>query len=335
MKSRIIFSFIFVLICAVMSLWLFAISVVVAIILNFSKKKIPLGICSVFLAFVSPIYPLLLLPSLIALSIYFMEVLKETEGWVRTYALFFLSASLAVFFIIAPIMNLFVNANIAESFQDSALIKAIFTGLVASFIATVIAIFLALPISYILARHRFPGKEIIEAIIDLPVIIPHIVAGIMLLLIYGPSGSIGKPLENAGIVFYYALPGTVIAMLFVSFPIVASGIREGIRKVDFRQELVAMSLGASRTKAIFTITIPQIKRVILSSSLLAWARGMSEFGAIIIIAYYPMVASTYIYYLYTQYGLSRALPATALLLIITLSVFIVVRFLGREKDAED
>jgi len=242
---------------------------------------------------------------------------------------------LAVFFIIAPIMNLFVNANIAESFQDSTLIKAIFTGLVASFIATVIAIFLALPISYVLARHRFPGKEIIEAIIDLPVIIPHIVAGIMLLLIYGPSGSIGKPLENAGIIFYYALPGTVIAMLFVSFPIVASGIREGIRKVDFRQELVAMSLGASRTKAIFTITIPQIKRVILSTSLLAWARGMSEFGAIIIIAYYPMVASTYIYYLYTQYGLSRALPATALLLIITLSVFIVVRLLGREKDAED
>jgi molybdate/tungstate transport system permease protein len=205
---------------------------------------------------------------------------------------------------------------------------------VAATSATLIGIFLALPLSYILARREFPGKGFVEGAVDLPIVIPHTVAGIVLLLVFGSSGIIGAPLEDIGIRFYYALPGIILAMLFVSVPFMINQLREGIEKVDERYELVAMSLGASRTRAFLTVTLPLIKRNILAGSINSWARAMSEFGAVIMIAFYPMIAPTYIYFLFTNYGLNAALPATSFILLVTLLIFIVLRAIfGRYRDA--
>ncbi len=241
-------------------------------------------------------------------------------------------AALAVGFILFPVVYLFVSAP-PWGFPNQLYITLL-TSIIAATLATIIGLFFALPLGYVLARKNFPGREFVDGVIDIPIVIPHTVAGIVLLLVFGTAGVIGAPLESIGLRFYYALPGIILAMLFVSIPFLINQIRDGIGKVDERYELVAMTLGATRTKAFFTVVIPLIKRNILSGSINAWARAMSEFGAVIMIAFYPMIAPTYIYFLFTNYGLSTTLPATSFILLITLLIFVSLRVVfGRVKNA--
>jgi len=241
-------------------------------------------------------------------------------------------AAVAVGFILFPVVYLFVSAP-PWGFP-SQLYITLLTSIIAATLATIIGLFFALPLGYILARKSFAGREFVDGVIDIPIVIPHTVAGIVLLLVFGTSGIIGAPLESIGLQFYYAMPGIILAMLFVSIPFLINQIREGISKVDERYELVAMTLGATRTKAFFTVVIPLIKRNILSGSINAWARAMSEFGAVIMIAFYPMIAPTYIYFLFTNYGLNATLPATSFILLVTLLIFVSLRVLfGRVKNA--
>ncbi len=262
-------------------------------------------------------------------SIALLILLDDDEMFIRVASFL---ASLLLIFIIFPVIYLFLTAP--PTYVDSSLLNAIITSVVAATISTLIGILLSLPLGYILARKDFIGKGAVEGIIDLPVVIPHTVAGIILLLIFGSSGIIGAPLEKLGLRFYYALPGIIIAMLFVSVPFLINQIREGIEKIDERYELVAMSLGASRLHAFFRIVLPLIRRNILAGSINSWARAMSEFGAVIMIAFYPMIAPTYIYFLYENYGLKASLPATSFLLLIILIIFITLRtIIGRTKNA--
>ena len=264
-------------------------------------------------------------------SIAILTIFDDDEPFIRVTGIV---GSLLIAFIIFPILYLLCVAPPNEINGD--LMAAIATSIVTATGATLIGLIFALPLGYVLARRDFPGKEVVEGIIDLPIVIPHTVSGIILLLIFGSSGIIGAPLERMGIRFYYAIPGIIVAMLFVSIPFLINQIREGIEKVDERYELAAMSLGASRTMAFFTVLLPLIKRNVLTGSINSWARAMSEFGAVIMIAFYPMVAPTYIYFLYENYGLKASLPATSLLLVIVLLIFIALRtILGRVRDVGD
>src|SRR4029453_16090777 len=110
---------------------------------------------------------------------------------------------------------------------------------------TVISLLFGIPLGYVLAREQFPGKAIVEGIIDMPVVIPQTIAGIALLFIFGRAGIIGAPLNSLGVVFTDSSWGIVVAMLFVSMPFVVNHARDGFLKVDRRMESVARSLGAS------------------------------------------------------------------------------------------
>ncbi len=267
-------------------------------------------------------------PLLGIISVVLLAILDDDEPFVRISAII---GSMLVVFILFPIIYLFW---VAPPNVNGDLIAAIITSIVAATAATLVGIAFAIPLGYVLARRNFGGKEIVEGIIDLPIVIPHTVSGIILLLIFGSAGIIGSSLEKIGLRFYYSLPGIIVAMLFVSVPFLINQIREGIEKIDERYELVAMSLGASRTYAFFTVLLPLIKRNIFAGAINSWARAMSEFGAVIMIAFYPMIAPTYIYFLYENYGLKASLPATSFLLIVVLLIFITLRvILGRFKNA--
>jgi len=173
----------------------------------------------------------------------------------------------------------------------------------------------------------FPGKRLVESIIDVPVVVPHTVAGIALLTVFGSRGFIGGPLE-AYIQFRDALPGIVVAMLFVSLPYLANSAREGFKSVDPRLENAARSLGAPLWKAFLFVTLPLSARHILIGAIMTWARAISEFGAVVLIAYYPMIGPTLIYDRFLSYGLSASRPIAVLLILVTLSIFIVIRVLS-------
>ena len=130
-----------------------------------------------------------------------------------------------------------------------------------------------IPLGYVLAREKFAGKAMVEAIVDMPVVIPHTVAGIALLFIFGRAGILGGPLYSAfGILFSDSYWGIVLAMLFVGIPFVVNQSRDGFMKVDPRMENVARSLGASPLEAFLRVTIPLTWRSLLSAAIMTWAQ---------------------------------------------------------------
>ncbi len=217
--------------------------------------------------------------------------------------------------------------GLINTVENRAVVSSIFLSLYAGFLATLIAFFLGAPAGYILARFDFPGKSLVESIIDVPVVVPHTVAGIALLTVFGSNGLIGGPLE-AYIQFRDALPGIVVAMLFVSVPYMTNSAREGFKSVDPRLENAARSLGAPLWKAFLFVTLPLSARHILIGAIMTWARAISEFGAVVLIAYYPMIGPTLIYDRFLSYGMSASRPIAVLLILVTLSIFIVIRVLS-------
>jgi len=228
--------------------------------------------------------------------------------------------------------TLFLNTdNFIAIMRDPAVLRSIWLTLYTSFIATLISIFFGIPIAYVLARHDFPGKQLIESIIDIPIIIPHTVAGIALFSLLMRKGTVGGIFESLGIVFQDSMWGIVAAMLFVSYPFFVNSAKEGFASINPNIEKVARTLGASQSHAFFHITLPLSIRHILSGAIMSWARGVSEFGAIVVIAYYPMIASTLILYRFNTGGLSESQPIAVLLILICFVTFLAFRMASKKK----
>jgi molybdate/tungstate transport system permease protein len=132
-----------------------------------------------------------------------------------------------------------------------------------------------------------------------------------------------------------SVAGIVIAMLFVSVPFLINSAKDGFRKVDVRLENVARTLGASPWQVFYRVTFPLAWRSILVGTLMMWARGISEFGAVVILTYYPMVTSTLIYERFASYGLKQAVPVAAILVIICAVIFIGFRFVLQRDRKRD
>jgi len=233
-------------------------------------------------------------------------------------------------FITVPILKMILASSPAillDTIFDSEVAASILLTLYAALIATVIGFILGVPLAYLLAKTNFRGKRLIEGLIDLPIVIPHSAAGIALLFVFGRNYFMGKAFNAVGIQFLDALAGIVIAMLFVSVPFLIDSAKEGFRKVDTRLENVARTLGASPWQTFTRISFPLAWRSIVAGNIMMWARGMSEFGAVIIIAYHPMIAPVLVYEKFETYGLNYARPIAVILILICLVVFIVLRLL--------
>ncbi|HOJ64511.1 MAG TPA: ABC transporter permease [Spirochaetota bacterium] len=207
---------------------------------------------------------------------------------------------------------------------DKEVIFSILLTLKCSLIATLFAIIFGIPLSYIFARYNFYGKKIIEAIVDIPVIIPHSAAGIALLTVWGRDSIFGR---ITGLSIVGSEVAIVMAMFFVSISFFINSVKNGFKLVDYRYSKVAMTLGATQFQAFLTVDLPLIKKSIISGVIMMWARGISEFGAIIILVYHPMVTSILIYDRYECYGLKYAKPVAVLLILICLVIFIIMRII--------
>ncbi|HEX5003927.1 MAG TPA: ABC transporter permease [Gemmatimonadales bacterium] len=242
--------------------------------------------------------------------------------------------ALLVLFIVGPLLRLLwlaTPASLGEALRDRELLSSITLTLGTATAATLIGAVLGVPLAFLLARRSFPGRRLVEAIVELPVVVPHPVAGIALLLFLGRNSSLGSGFARLGIEFVSHVPGIIAGMLFVSVPILVSGAREAFRGVDPRLERVARTLGDSPATAFRRVTLPLAGRGILAAAVLAWARGVSEFGAIVILTYNPQVASVLIWDRFTTLGLPAAVPAALLLLAVALGLFAVVRVLQPQE----
>ncbi len=241
---------------------------------------------------------------------------------------------LLLVFIAGPLLKTAFSSSpeaLWKTFLDREVVQSILLTFYASFVAVVVAFFCGVPLAYLLARCEFPGKWLIEGIVDVPIVIPHSAAGIALLLVFGRRALFGQAFASLGIRFVSAFPGIVIAMLFVSLPFLVNAAREGFESVDPRLERVARTLGATPWQTFRRVSFPLAWRGVLSGMILMWARGLSEFGAVIILAYHPMVAPVLLYERFESYGLNYSLPIATLMIVTCLIVFVAVRVTGGRK----
>ncbi|MCK4236844.1 MAG: ABC transporter permease [Candidatus Krumholzibacteria bacterium] len=242
---------------------------------------------------------------------------------------------LVLLFIVAPLVSMFLSCSIgqlSETAGDSEVSGSIWLTLLTSMGATLLFSIASIPFAYILARKQFPLKQLVNGIIDLPIVIPHSAAGIALLGIISRGTLLGGAAERLGIRFVGGYAGIMAGMAFVSIPFLINSARDGFAAVPEHLEKAALTLGASPLRVFLTISAPIAWRSILSGLILMWARGMSEFGAVLVIAYHPMITPVLIYERFGSFGLKYARPVSVLFISICLAFFIVLRVIAHRKN---
>jgi molybdate/tungstate transport system permease protein len=253
------------------------------------------------------------------------------QGWPWFTVLMWLASGLLLAFIVLPIVRLLGAAPPSSLRQAAATAEvrdATLLSLQAAAITAGIATVFGVPLASLLARGDFRGRGVLQAVVDLPLVIPHTVAGIALLFVFGRTGWVGAPAARVGVSFYGSQWGIVAAMLFVSAPFAVNSARVAFEAIDPRLERAARSLGATPWHAFRRVTLPLGVRGVLTGAVLVYARSISEFGAVVILAYYPATAPVEIYNLFLQSGLTQSAAAAVILLLVTLSTFLVLRVLA-------
>ena len=253
------------------------------------------------------------------------------------YLLFSFFGGLVLLFIIAPLAGMVLQTSVSEvsgTALEPEVASSIWLTLWTSMAATLILGVISVPFAYLLARKSFPFRRLVLALVDIPIVIPHSAAGIAILGVVSRNTPLGSAAESMGFHFVGGAAGIMVAMAFVSIPFLINAARDGFAAVPERLEKAALSLGASPTRVFFSISVPLAWRAILSGFVLMWARGLSEFGAVVVVAYHPIVTPVLIYERFGAFGLQSARPISVLFIGVCLVFFIVIRLLAREpKDA--
>jgi molybdate/tungstate transport system permease protein len=243
-----------------------------------------------------------------------------------------LGGGLVLLFIVAPLLGMVLESSLAglrDTVRDAEVMRSIRLTLLASLGGTLVFSVAAVPFGWLLARKDFPGKSLLVGIIDLPVIVPHSTAGIALLTVLNRESLAGQAAERLGLSFVGHPVGIALAMAFVSVPFVVNASRDGFSLVPERLEKAAMTLGASPLRVFVTVSLPLARRSVLTGFIMMFARGLSEFGAVIIIAYHPMVTPVLIYERFTSYGLEQARGPAVVFLAVCLALFVLLRLLAK------
>lgn len=225
-------------------------------------------------------------------------------------------AGILLVYLISPVIYFFffyswpqTSAAISDPVAQGALITSVLSATVTSGITALLGI----PLGYILARRRFPGRHALILLIYLPLVFPPVVSGILLLVLYGPYGLVGGPFANAGLELDSTFAGIVLAQIFVASPFVIIAARSAFEAVDPALEEVAATLGKSAWQIFWHINLPAARLGILAGLLLGWLRALGEFGATAVMAYHPYTLPVYVYVQLSGLGVQ---PALGLLLFV-------------------
>jgi molybdate transport system permease protein len=175
-------------------------------------------------------------------------------------------------------------AALLARLRDETALRALALTLGTTALATALTVLLGTPLAYLLARRRFRGKDLLDTLVDLPITIPPVVAGLALLLAFGRRGLVGQGLHAFGVTLPFTTLAVVLAQLFIASPFYVKSARAGFAAVDEQLEAAARTLGASPARVFRMVTVPLAAPALLAGAVLAWARALSEFGATIMFA---------------------------------------------------
>ena len=266
---------------------------------------------------------------------------RRSSGWgERSLAAL---AALFALFLGLPIVTLVARAildgSLATALASPVVFDALMLSLVTTAISLVITVTLGLPLAVVLARRQFRGKGWLEAIVDLPIVLPPSVAGLALLLVFGRRGLLSAPFEILGIAIPFTTIAVILAQTFVSAPFFIRSARTGIAAVDRDLEDAARVDGASERQLFRSVTVPLASAALAAGLVMTWARSLGEFGATIMFAgnvegrtqTLPLV----VYSEFQGGELDASIAAAAILVIAAFGVLVAVRVFhwGRVLDA--
>ncbi|MDQ6893956.1 MAG: ABC transporter permease [Acidobacteriota bacterium] len=208
-------------------------------------------------------------------------------------------------------------------------VRAVGVSLLTSTVATAMMTLLGVPLGYLLARERFPGRTLVTALVFVPMVLPPLVGGILLLLLCGPYGMVGALLETRGISLVNSLTGVILAQIFVAAPYVVVAALSSFSSVDPELEKAAATLGDSRWRSFRRIALPLAWPGIAAGVTLAWVRTIGEFGATLVVAYHPYTVPVYLWVQLASEGLGAALPLALCLVGLAAAAMAGVALLGR------
>ena len=212
---------------------------------------------------------------------------------------------------------------------------AIRNSLLTAPVSTAIATVLGVPLAYVLARRSFPGKRLVEALVILPLIVPPVVGGAMLLTAVGRFTPIGAAAAAAGMPLTDSLLGVILAQTFVAAPFVIITARAGFGAIDERLEQASRSLGYGPLATFWNVSVPLARGAIVAGIVLTFARAIGEFGATMMVAYNPRTMPTRIWVDFISGGIDAVVPLALALLGITLAVLAAVQRFGRVPTVID
>jgi molybdate transport system permease protein len=246
---------------------------------------------------------------------------------VLTYVLFVTLPILAVFLRIEP-------SQVSAQLRNAGIMEAIKLSLITSGAATLIAFLLAVPSAYFMVTRNFPGKTILDTLLDLPIVLPPAVAGVALLYTFAPKGLLGPIFNKQGFIIPGSTIAVIIAETFVASPFLYRSAKVGFENMDRDIINSAKMLTGSRLRIFFTITFPLTIRAIISGTMMTWARAMGEFGATLMFAgniagitqTMPLAI-----YMFLYYDPLAGIMLSIILIIISFSILIVVKLLEQKR----
>ena len=214
---------------------------------------------------------------------------------------------------------------------DQRVVKSLELSFGASLIAAAVNVVFGSIVAWVLVRYRFPGRRIVDAMVDLPFALPTAVAGIALTSLYAPNGWIGKLLMPLGIKVAYAPLGIVIALIFIGLPFVVRTVQPVMEEIDREVEEAAATLGASRFQTISRVLLPGLAPAIVTGFALAFARAVGEYGSVIFIAgnlpFKTEITPLLIVIKLEEYNYAAATAIAAIMLVISFAMLLVINLL--------
>lgn len=244
--------------------------------------------------------------------------------------------------------------DIAKTLENPNIQYSLKITMLSCFIATILSIIVAVPTGYLLARFRFPGKAALDALLDIPIILPPLVIGLSLLILFHKFSVFGTSIEEWCVIIFsgiysffsgkapdfsvgvtYKVPAIILAQFSVSCAFAVRTMRNTFDQMSPRQEQVAMTLGCNRSQAFWLIAVPGAWRGILTAAALAWARALGEFGPILIFAGTTRgrteVLSTSVFLEISIGNLEGAVAVSMIMVVIALAVLFLVRLIDGRK----
>jgi molybdate transport system permease protein len=201
--------------------------------------------------------------------------------------------------------------------------------LMSSTVAAFLSLLVAIPTGYLLARTNFPGRRLLDAVLDIPIVLPPLVVGISLLILF--QTSLGRFVESY-VTFTYTVAGVVLAQFTVACAFAVRTMRSTFDQISFRPEAVALTLGCNRGQAFLHVGLPAAWRGVITAFTLAWARSLGEFGPILVFAgttrFKTEVLPTTVFLELSVGELNAAVAVSLLMVVMALLVLIIIRFIG-------